>query len=41
VITVEGDALLAPDEAEALAQFEQEGSQLMNDGLLQVALVPL
>ena len=41
VVAVEGDALLPGHEAEALAQLQQERLQVVDDGLLQVALQPV
>lgn len=40
VIAIDGDPALASHEAEALAQLQQEGLQVVQDRLLQVALVP-
>jgi hypothetical protein len=41
VVAVAGDALLPRDEAEPFAEFEQELLQVVDDGLLEIALVPV
>lgn len=39
MIAVDGQALLAADEAEALAELEEEGLEAIDDGLFEIALV--
>jgi hypothetical protein len=41
VVAVEGEALLSREEAEPLAEFEHEFLQVVDDGLLEVALAPV
>jgi len=41
VIAIERDALLSRDEAEALAQLEEERFEAVDERLLEIALAPM